>query len=411
MEWREYFQKYIRIKGEVKKLFEQFEKKQAIENEDFVGVLARGTDYATLKPVGHLKPIPTDEIYEQIDLCRNREKIFLATEDEKILKLFEDRYKRDICTVDTKRYQEFGYNILNGVCREDGYKRDLNYLYSIYMISKSQACICSACGGGILVSLMREDEGRYYKYLCHGHNRAKGIIVGSSIEKERDEIVYVGNKPLMFYALNTLKLLCVEEIDIIVSENIKIQYEEKVGLSNYGKIKINYILSDTYDITEYMVNNYNFLDSSKVVLLYSDCIIHGKGVINELFDRIHSLDGAYVWGIESYFSKTLGSIKIDKKWGIPEEISEFYQKGNYSLIGRYIFDYDLKEIIKQLIQERKKFKLTDILSEYIKRKKLFFSEYTRGIICLKLEDLNELEKADQLIRLLEDIQTQKIGDF
>ena len=39
----------------------------------------------------------------------------------------------------------------------------------------------------------------------------------------------MGNKPIMYYALNTLKLLNVEEVDLILSEKVKLEYQEKIG--------------------------------------------------------------------------------------------------------------------------------------------------------------------------------------
>ena len=41
----------------------------------------------------------------------------------------------------------------------------------------------------------------------------------------------------------------------------------------------------------------------------------------------------------------------------------------------------------------------------------FFLEYSRGVIASKIEDMETLEKTDQMICLIEEIQRQKIGDF
>lgn len=411
IEWRKCFQKYVRLKQDIKEYFEQC-KKELLGVEDFVGVLARGTDYMALKPTGHLKAISKEEIFEQIDQCKNQKKIFLATEDEEILKAFENKYTKDLYSVDTKRYSDLGHDTLNVIYKkEDGYKRDLNYLYSIYLISKSSSCICSACGGGILASLMRKDVGMYYTYLCHGHNRAKGVIVGSYIEKEQNKIALVGNKPLMFYALNMFKILCIEEADVIVSNGVRIAYEKEIGSGGQFGMKINYIISDTYNISEYLIDNLNVMESSRLVLLYADYIVHGKDVIKNFFNKVNTFDGAYVWGVKTCFLSGTEKIMIDKERGIPEEVLESYRTGDYSLIGRYVFDYEWKEIVKKILQIKSTFELVDILNEYIKRKKLFFIEYNRGIISLKIEENDTLKKVDQLIKLLEEFQGQKIGDF
>ena len=221
--WREYFCKYIRLKKKIKDYFEEFENERL--SDDLIGVLARGTDYAELKPVGHSKPISINEIFAHIDGVLENYQIFLATEDENILSEFESKYPGRVESVKAKRYKTLGYNTLNMVYKEGGYERDIKYLYSLYRISKCKKFICSACGGGIVASLMRENAGKYYKFLYHGSNSAKAIVVGSFIEKEQNQIILMGNKPIMYYALNTLKLLNVEEVDLILSEKDKLEYQ------------------------------------------------------------------------------------------------------------------------------------------------------------------------------------------
>lgn len=377
VEWRNYFQKYIRIKKDVQEYFKHIGREYVQSGgAPMIGVLARGTDYAELKPTGHLKPILPGEIFEHIDRQGNRANMFLATEDEGILRTFEERYPGRVLSVNAKRYENSGNNVLNNIYKdEDGYKRDLNYLYSLYMISRCPIGIYSACGGSVLASLMRVEEGIYYQYLCYGHNRPKGIIVGSYLEKAQGDIVMMGDKPIMFYVLNLLKLLFVEETDIIVSEKIKQKYKKLIGFGEEYGIKINYIVSDDYDVVKFLADNIKRIETAKTVLLYADYFVHGKDIIKEMIGQINTFDGACAWE------------------------------------GRYIFDYELKNIVCQLMETKKHPALTDILNEYIDRKKLFFWQYKRGVIYTKIEDKDALEKISQTIRLLEDLQGQKIGDF
>lgn len=413
VEWRKYFQKYIRIKKNMKECFEQFSREYIQNNSSaMIGVLARGTDYAELRPTGHLKPILLNEIFEHIDRVTGKDTIFLATEDENILRTFEEMYPGRVLSADTKRYKNSGKNVLNHIYKdEDGYKRDVNYLYSLYMISQCPTGIYSACGGSILASLMRKEEGRYYRYLCHGQNQARGLIVGSYLEKAREEIIMMGDKPIMFYVLNLLKLLSVEATDIIISEKLKLKYEEIIGCGERFCIRINYIVSDDYKIVKCLASNSEIMETAKTVVLYADYFVHGKDIVREMAEQVHTFDGACAWGVNHYFSDNSASIKLDNKQDVPQEAEMFYRKGNYSLIGRYVFDYELKDIVRQLIEIKKQPELTDILNEYISRKKIFFLEYKRGVIYSKIKDKDTLDKLSQVIRLLEDIQAQKIGDF
>lgn len=411
MTWRRYFQQYIRIKAEVKKYFECCRNKQGVCDDDIIGVLARGTDYKELRPVGHLCPISMNEIFNKIDEFSEKmaeRKIFLATEDKGILREFENKYSGKVCSVETRRYEKLGQGTLNVIYKyEDGYDRDLKYLYSLYVISKCSIGIYSACGGGAIASLLREKPGISYNFLCKGHNRAKGIIVGSYIEKKQAKMISMGNKPIMFYALNTLKLIHVKEIDIIISDELEKEYQALIGSGSEFGMKINYVISDTYNVVEYMKKNQGFMSSSKLVLLYTDCFIHGKGVIKELSEKVNAFDGAYVWGTNNYYSDHSESIRINKKNGVPEEAYNSFMEKSYSLLGRYVFDFELNDIIQKINGTE----LKDILNEYIRRRKLFFLECKRGIVYSKIEDEGTLKKVDQMIQLMEEVQRDKIGDF
>lgn len=389
-EWRNFFQRYIRLKKELVEYFDERIAKQGLETGNVIGVLARGTDYREMQPVGHPNAVPPEDFFPEIDpLIDNggADKIFLATEDQTILEKFEKRYPKRVYSTDAKRYGNVGCNTLNAVYSGGkGYERDLQYLYSLYVIAKASAGIYSACGGGALASLMREGIGDKYKLLFYGRNRAKGIVVGSFLEKEQGKMILVGNKPILFYALNTLKLLRTEEVDVIISPKLRAEYENIIGRGENFGIRINYVISDTYDVVEYMSHNTDFMPTSRLVLLYADYISHGTGVVNDLRKKVAFFDGAYIWGKKN-------------------------KQGVYSLTGKYVFDHDLREIVKLVAEEKEKATLEDILDEYIRRRKLLFLDYTRGTIFSKIEDEETLKKTDQMICLIEEIQQQKIGDF
>ena len=145
--------------------------------------------------------------------------------------------------------------------------------------------------------------------------------------------------------------------------------------------------------------------------MYADYFVHGKDVIKELSDRINTFDGAWLWGVKTYFSDNTESINVDRKSGIPQDIKQYFQQENYSLVGKYVFDHNIKDIVKKVTEEKEQAFLSDVLDEYIARKQLFFSEYGRGIICSKIEDEITLDRTERVIRAMEEIQGQKIGDF
>ncbi len=411
-QWRQFFHLYIRLKKEVKEYFDRCASRQVGNDKKMIGILARGTDYKELKPIGHLKPICDDLIFHQIDIINDENYIFLATEDNDIFMRFQRRYPGRVYSVPSKRYKNLGHDTLNSIyTNENGYERDLNYLYALYVISQCEKCVYSACGGGILASLMRQDEGESYNFICHGYNRATGMIVGSFLEKQQGKMLFMGNKPIMFYALNTLRLLNVEEVYIIVTEIVKVEYQKLIGCGEKFGIRINYLVSDSYDAVRHMIQNPNFMKASKMLLLYTDYFVHGIGIAKELSEKICTFDGAYAWGSKVFFSDDVESMQVNAKNGIPQEAFIDYQAGNYSLMGRYIFDFELKEIIEGLLKKKNIPTIIDVLNEYIHRKKLFFLMYKRGTIYSRIYDINSMDKTGQVISLIEELQKEEIGNF
>lgn len=413
--WRHFFHKYIRIRKDVQEYFEERRLKQFQSYEGVIGILARGTDYRDLRPVGHMKPIMTEEIFSLVDQLIDEnedEKIYLATEDQRILEEFQKKYPGRILFVETKRYADLGSNTLNVTYRgENGYTRDLQYLYSLYVISKCGKGIYSACGGGIIASLMREEIGAAYHFLYNGVNRAKGIIVGSFLEKKCRNAIMMGRKPVMYYALNTLKLLGVRDVDILVSESVRNSYQELIGQGNDFGMDITYVESDDYNVADYMAHSPNFITSSKTVVLYADFFSYGKDIGKELANKVNEFDGACAWGKKLDFPLDVEGIKLNKDTEMPEEVFELCRESFFGLMGKYVFDYELNDILVMLSKDKKKITLVDILNEYIRRKKLFLNEYQRGIVytCIKRQEW--LDKTGQMIELMEELQGQTIGDF
>lgn len=412
---RSYYQKYIRLNKKVKEYFKQYRSQQNLDSGNIVGVVCRGTDYKD-KPVWHTSYISIDKIFRHIDelyTIMDVDKIFLATEDKEILESFEKRYPGKVIFPNAKRYYDLGHNLLADIQQgEDGYDRDLKYLYSIYIVSECPACIVTPCSGAAWVALMRENRGLYYKFVFDGINRPKGIVVGSDIERKEGKVVRMGGKPILFYALNNCKLLGVQEVDIILSNKLKIEYEQIVGSGKEFGMKFHFVISDTYNVAEYMAKNPDFMTASRVLVLYSDYFAHGNKVSNEVYLKSTCIDGAYVWGgINRQFQTNIESIAIDKKTGMPDKAYASYKLGNYSLMGKYLFDYDLKDIVEKIYTKKRDISIVDILNEYIKRKKLFFVEYQRGTIFVLIKDKGVIDKTGEVIELLEELQGNKIGDF
>lgn len=165
--WRNMVKKYIHLSKDVQDLLASYEG-NIFDGSKVVGVLARGTDYKKGVANGH--PIQPDinELKSQIDICINEKgcsKIFLATEDQKILDELTKEYGNKIFTVSQKRYNEEINSKLGHRKDYANISKDMNkaYLTSIVLLSKCD-CFVSGLTTGMLGAYMFS-EGYEYEHV------------------------------------------------------------------------------------------------------------------------------------------------------------------------------------------------------------------------------------------------------
>lgn len=160
--YRAIVQKYVPFQDEVKEKLEQARKEILGEAGRVVGVLARGTDYTTLKPYYH--PVQPDlpELIEKIDSYRTKydcQKIFVATEDETILQGLQKEYGEDLLYYNQKRVQStdtfLNYN--KEFVGDDPSKNGLDYLTSIYLLSKCNGLLAGRTSGTVGAMLLAKE--------------------------------------------------------------------------------------------------------------------------------------------------------------------------------------------------------------------------------------------------------------
>lgn len=140
------------------------EKIQSFGIDDMAGILARGTDYTSLKPAGHpIAPTP-EEISAKLDEFLERygsRKIFLATEDENIYAFFREKYGDMIFTSDNelvRNYSGRGY-IAGEIEAENKYKFGLDYLVKMICLSRCKYLIAADTAGSRFARLI--NNGKY----------------------------------------------------------------------------------------------------------------------------------------------------------------------------------------------------------------------------------------------------------
>lgn len=122
-----------------------------------LGVLCRGTDYVKTKPDHHPIQPSVEELMEASrDKMRELtlEYIYLATEEKRIVDQFEKEFPGHVIVNKRSYYDEIYYNNnlseiyqVNFDRKDDIYLKGLEYLSSIYLLSRCNALVAGNCGG------------------------------------------------------------------------------------------------------------------------------------------------------------------------------------------------------------------------------------------------------------------------
>ena len=173
--WKELSCKYLRLKPEVKRIIDNYQKQYFKSKDKIVGVLCRGTDYINLKPFRHPVQPSISEMFNKIDeVIKNYKcnKVFLATEDEQVLNQFKQKYKNKLIYHNQQRYSHTQKEFLAYVSSErenDRFLRGLEYLTSIVLLSRCNCFVGGVTSGTVGVELFNPqyeykyffNEGRY----------------------------------------------------------------------------------------------------------------------------------------------------------------------------------------------------------------------------------------------------------
>ena len=143
--------------------------KNLFGEKKILGVKARGTDYVSLSPKSHSIVPEKEELSSIVDDIMESEKyefLYLATEDEEIYTYFKNKYKDKLIVNQENRYDSnTGNKEIGQIFRKqkvDLKQEGLDYLTSVYLLSKCDSLITPVVGAGVVAILM---NGNRYKRL------------------------------------------------------------------------------------------------------------------------------------------------------------------------------------------------------------------------------------------------------
>ena len=130
-------------------------------SKNVLGVLVRGTDYISYKPIGHpIQPSP-EMVFEDIkkmDNKNNYDYIFLTTEDDLIREKFIKKLGKKLKYIRSEMNINYDYNKKKLLANNNNLKGNISfmkiYLINIIILSKCQDIITSRTGGSLVALLL-----------------------------------------------------------------------------------------------------------------------------------------------------------------------------------------------------------------------------------------------------------------
>jgi len=165
--WRTAAKQYIRLDQDTQR-YVDLRYKTLVEGKGKVlGVLARGTDYAKLKPSKHPVQPSGEEILlktKEVLAERGYDRVFLATEDSEILKLFREELGEKLIAADDGclEYKDGFLSETQNTQTKTKKQINLDYLTNIFILSRCDAIVAGRTSGTVGAALLT--EGWEYEY-------------------------------------------------------------------------------------------------------------------------------------------------------------------------------------------------------------------------------------------------------
>lgn len=226
------------------------------------------------------------------------------------------------------------------------------------------------------------------------------------------QLLPIYDKPMIYYPLSVLMLAGIKDVLIISTPEALPSFKKLFGDgSDYG-IKLTYReqtkprgLADAFIIGE------KFIGRDPVALILGDNIFFGQGLSELLRDTAKLTDGATIFGYYVRDPRQYGVVSVDKFNNVLSiEEKPKKPKSNWAVTGLYFFDNDVVKIAKRVKPSRRgELEITDVIGDYLKRKKLNINLLGRGHAWLDTGTYESLIDASLFIKTIEDRQGLKVG--
>ena len=225
------------------------------------------------------------------------------------------------------------------------------------------------------------------------------------------QLMPIYDKPMIYYPLSVLMGAGIKEILIISTPHDLPHFKRLLGDGKRLGCTFEYAEQpEPNGLAQAFVIGEEFIGSESVALILGDNIFYGTGM-HELLKENLNPDGGIVYAYHVSDPERYGVVEFDAQMNaLSIEEKPTKPRSNYAVPGLYFYDNSVIEIAKNLKPSaRGEYEITDVNSEYLRRKKLKVSMLSRGTAWLDTGTFPSLMQAGQFVQVIEERQALKIG--
>lgn len=227
------------------------------------------------------------------------------------------------------------------------------------------------------------------------------------------QLMYVYNKPMIYYPLSTLILGGIKEILIITTPEDADSFKKLLGDGSHIGLKFEYAQQPKPEgLAQAFIIGEKFIGQDRVSLILGDNLFYGP---LDFFKRAiqNTQDDATVFGYIVHDPERYGVVEFDERGRVLSiEEKPKIPKSNYAVPGLYIYDNHVVAYAKSLKHSaRGELEITDLNRIYLNQKKLKVEKIGRGIAWLDTGTPQALLEANNFIGSIEQRQGLMIGSI
>ena len=226
------------------------------------------------------------------------------------------------------------------------------------------------------------------------------------------QLLPVYDKPMVYYPLSTLMLAGIRDVLLISTPEDMPGFQRLLGDGSQVGISISYAVQPKPEgLAQAFVIGRQFVGNENVALVLGDNIFYGQGFQGLLAEVAGHAQGATIFGYRVKDPERYGVVELDdQNRAVSLEEKPTRPRSNLAVVGLYFYDNQVLDIAAHLRPSpRGELEITDVNREYMRRRQLRVSCFSRGFAWLDTGTHESLMQASNFIQAIEQRQGLKVA--